>query len=297
MAKAHATAGAVDIAGKAMQLHGGIGYTWKAASTSISNGPQTQPFAVRLAGGTPTEACAALQRIKELTMGYRYTSAHSRPVRGRGRQHVVRHPGPELRAHVHRGRGAAAGRWSHRTTKLSAGFMAEAASRMTGKPGLCIGTLGPGVANIAGAMMCALVENSPVIFLGGQRARVTERRVPPRPHPIRPAGSAFHAVGQVQQLDRVRQTRPTRSSTKPSAGRCPAPRDRPMSSSRRTSSSRNSTLRRRRRRHLPAGEPGRGSSGGRQGRRADPGGEARSCWWATVFTPRAPRPRSRSWPS
>ena len=61
--------------------------------------------------------------------------------------------------------------------ELSAGFMAEAASRMTGKPGLCIGTLGPGVANIAGAMMCAYVENSPVIFLGGQRARITERRV------------------------------------------------------------------------------------------------------------------------
>jgi len=59
----------------------------------------------------------------------------------------------------------------------SAGFMAEAVSRMTGKPGLCIGTLGPGVANIAGAMMCAHVENSPVIFLGGQRARITERRV------------------------------------------------------------------------------------------------------------------------
>src|SRR4029079_15976091 len=61
--------------------------------------------------------------------------------------------------------------------ELSAGFMAEAASRMTGKPGLCIGTLGPGVANISGAMMCAKVENSPVIFLGGQRARITERRV------------------------------------------------------------------------------------------------------------------------
>lgn len=58
-----------------------------------------------------------------------------------------------------------------------AGFMAEATSRMTGKPGLCIATLGPGVANIAGAMMCARVENSPVIFLGGQRARITEQRV------------------------------------------------------------------------------------------------------------------------
>jgi thiamine pyrophosphate-dependent acetolactate synthase large subunit-like protein len=61
--------------------------------------------------------------------------------------------------------------------ELSAGFMAEAASRMTGNPGLCIGTLGPGMANIAGAIQCAMVENSPVIFLGGQRARITERRV------------------------------------------------------------------------------------------------------------------------
>ncbi|WP_059022151.1 thiamine pyrophosphate-binding protein [Mycobacterium sp. M26] len=61
--------------------------------------------------------------------------------------------------------------------ELSAGFMAEAASRMTGAPGLCIGTLGPGMANMAGAIQCALVENSPVIFLGGQRARITERRV------------------------------------------------------------------------------------------------------------------------
>ncbi|HXK22888.1 MAG TPA: thiamine pyrophosphate-binding protein [Myxococcota bacterium] len=58
-----------------------------------------------------------------------------------------------------------------------AGLMAEGASRMTGKPGLCIGTLGPGVANLTPAMMCARVENTPVIFLGGQRARVTEQRV------------------------------------------------------------------------------------------------------------------------
>lgn len=61
--------------------------------------------------------------------------------------------------------------------ELSVGFMAEAHSRMTGKPALCIATLGPGIANAAGAMMCARVENSPVIFLGGQRARVTEQRV------------------------------------------------------------------------------------------------------------------------
>jgi thiamine pyrophosphate-dependent acetolactate synthase large subunit-like protein len=61
--------------------------------------------------------------------------------------------------------------------EAAAGFMAEAASRMTGKPAVCIGTLGPGIANCAPAIQCALVENSPVIFLSGQRARVTEQRV------------------------------------------------------------------------------------------------------------------------
>uniref|UniRef100_UPI000A964549 thiamine pyrophosphate-binding protein n=1 Tax=Aldersonia kunmingensis TaxID=408066 RepID=UPI000A964549 len=59
----------------------------------------------------------------------------------------------------------------------SAGMMAEGVARMTGKAALCIGTLGPGIANLAGAIMCAKVENSPIIFLGGQRARITEQRV------------------------------------------------------------------------------------------------------------------------
>lgn len=61
--------------------------------------------------------------------------------------------------------------------EAAAGFMAEAASRMTGKPSVAIGTLGPGIANMMPAIQCAKVENSPVIFLGGQRARITERRV------------------------------------------------------------------------------------------------------------------------
>jgi thiamine pyrophosphate-dependent acetolactate synthase large subunit-like protein len=61
--------------------------------------------------------------------------------------------------------------------EAAAGFMAEAASRITGKPALAIGTLGPGIAKAAPAIQCCLVENSPVIFLSGQRARVTEQRV------------------------------------------------------------------------------------------------------------------------
>jgi acetolactate synthase-1/2/3 large subunit len=61
--------------------------------------------------------------------------------------------------------------------ELAVGFMAEAWARMNGTPALAIATLGPGIANTAGAMMCAKVENSPVIFLGGQRGRLTEQRV------------------------------------------------------------------------------------------------------------------------
>jgi len=61
--------------------------------------------------------------------------------------------------------------------EASAGHMAAAAARITGKPAVCIGTLGPGMANMMPAIQCAKVENDPVIFIGGQRARVTERRV------------------------------------------------------------------------------------------------------------------------
>jgi len=61
--------------------------------------------------------------------------------------------------------------------EASGGFMAAATARMTGKPALCIGTLGPGMANLMPAIQCAKVENDPIIIMGGQRARVTERRV------------------------------------------------------------------------------------------------------------------------
>ncbi|MDE2596634.1 MAG: thiamine pyrophosphate-binding protein [Sphingomonadales bacterium] len=61
--------------------------------------------------------------------------------------------------------------------EAAGGFMAEAAARITGKPAVAIGTLGPGMANLMPAIQCAKVENTPVIFLGGQRARITEQRV------------------------------------------------------------------------------------------------------------------------
>lgn len=56
-------------------------------------------------------------------------------------------------------------------------FMADAWSRMTGKAGVCFGTQGPGVANLAAAAIVAAKENSPTIFLGGNRGREAENRV------------------------------------------------------------------------------------------------------------------------
>ncbi|HTH26910.1 MAG TPA: thiamine pyrophosphate-binding protein [Sphingobium sp.] len=59
----------------------------------------------------------------------------------------------------------------------SGGFMADAWSRMTGKPGVVFGTQGPGIVNLAAAMIVAQKENSPTIFFGGNRSRVAYRKV------------------------------------------------------------------------------------------------------------------------
>ncbi len=61
--------------------------------------------------------------------------------------------------------------------EAAGGFMAEAATRITGRPALAVGTQGPGLANAMPAIQCCMAEHSPVIFLAGQRARPNERRV------------------------------------------------------------------------------------------------------------------------
>lgn len=55
-------------------------------------------------------------------------------------------------------------------------FMADAWSRMTGKPGVCFGTQGPGISNLATAMIVAKKEGSPTIFFGGNRSRTANQR-------------------------------------------------------------------------------------------------------------------------
>ena len=182
--------------------------------------------------------------------------------------------------------------------ELSAGFMAEAVSRMTGRPGLCIGTLGPGMANIAGAMMCAKVENSPVIFLGGQRARITERRVrrgriqfvrqEPLFAPSVKYSASIEYADQTDEIVREAIRRAMSGTPGPSYIEYPAhvlleelDVAGPAAAE-----------------PVPAGQPGRGRTRGRRGREADPGGQEPD----PVGGPRCshlahPGPRSRSSPT
>src|SRR5215212_11042711 len=47
----------------------------------------------------------------------------------------------------------------------SAGFAADVTARMTGTPGLCIATLGPGATNLTTGVGCAWLDRSPLIAI------------------------------------------------------------------------------------------------------------------------------------
>src|SRR5215218_2828228 len=47
----------------------------------------------------------------------------------------------------------------------SAGFAADVSGRVTGVPGLCIATLGPGATNLATGVGCAYLDRSPLIAI------------------------------------------------------------------------------------------------------------------------------------
>src|ERR1700730_6353210 len=49
----------------------------------------------------------------------------------------------------------------------AAAMMAHAYSRVTGKPGICIAPMGPGVANLVTGLANAQADASPVIAIGG----------------------------------------------------------------------------------------------------------------------------------
>ncbi len=50
----------------------------------------------------------------------------------------------------------------------SAGFMADATAQLTGAPGVCVATLGPGATNLVSGLAGALLDRAPVVAVTGQ---------------------------------------------------------------------------------------------------------------------------------
>src|ERR1700741_5391566 len=58
----------------------------------------------------------------------------------------------------------------------AAGFMAATHGRLTGRPGVCISTLGPGAINFSTAAAYANLGAMPMIMITGQKAILTARQ-------------------------------------------------------------------------------------------------------------------------
>ena len=56
----------------------------------------------------------------------------------------------------------------HTRHEAAAGFMADATARLTGVPGVCAVTLGPGTTNVATAVLTARMAGVPMLVIGGQ---------------------------------------------------------------------------------------------------------------------------------
>src|SRR3954449_12733879 len=86
----------------------------------------------------------------------------------------------------------------------AAAFMAATHGRLTGRPGVCIATLGPGALNFSTGAAYAHLGTMPMILITGQKAIMTARqarssmavRNPPRPGPPGAAGGGGGRGGQ-----------------------------------------------------------------------------------------------------
>src|SRR5690606_39596154 len=58
----------------------------------------------------------------------------------------------------------------------AAGFMAATYGRLTGQPGVCLSTLGPGATNFTTSAAYALLGGMPSVFLTGQKPRNGNRQ-------------------------------------------------------------------------------------------------------------------------
>src|SRR5271154_6652930 len=58
----------------------------------------------------------------------------------------------------------------------AAGFMAATYGRLTGKPGVCLSTLGPGAANLVTAAAYAQLGGMPMVMITGQKPIKTSKQ-------------------------------------------------------------------------------------------------------------------------
>ena len=88
-------------------------------------------------------------------------------LRDRGVQFIFSVSGGPINA-LYRGARTAGIRLIHTRHEAAAGFMADAIGRLSGLPGVCATTVGPGVTNSLTPMMTANRAGVPVLFLAGQ---------------------------------------------------------------------------------------------------------------------------------
>ena len=86
-----------------------------------------------------------------------------------------------------------------------AAFMAATYGRLTGKPGVCITTLGPGALNLTTAAAYALLGAMPMIMLTGQKGIMSSRQAQ---IPDRRRRDGVQAVDQAIASDRQHQHHP-----------------------------------------------------------------------------------------
>ncbi len=160
-----------------------------------------------------------------------------RPARAPRRRSRLRRPGRELPRRARRARRRPV-RFVTCRHEGGAANMADAYGKLTGRPGICMVTRGPGATQASVGVHTAFQDSTPLILLIGQVAREHARargvpgdRLPPD----------VRADGEVGRPDRPRRADPRAASRAPSGRRRPGGRGPSCSRCRRTCSSRRST--------------------------------------------------------
>ena len=169
-------------------------------------------------------------------------------------------------------------------------YMADMYGRLTGRAGVCLGTLGPGATNLVTAVADAFLDRAPLVALTGQ---ADLERMHKESHQYIDLVELMRPITKWN----ARVTQPRRSSPRSSARRSRSPS--PRSRARRTSSCpRTSWPQQLDAEPLPRRRPVKPEPGARELLQAPPTSSAtrstRSRWPATASCAPAPRPRCAS---